>query len=137
MTAGYDHPKDPGKVRIVDSIFAENAGPIWVSAGLELEVVDSLLTGSRNKLEIVHAREPEAAVGAAGVSLDKLGKSARGVRLGGDAAFVDAEAGDYHLGGKSAGRDQGNVEQPYPRTDLDGKPRVRGGKPDLGCFEAG
>ena len=135
LTAGYDHPDDKGTLRIVSSIFADNAGPVWVSRGLALEVVDSSFSGSRNKLELVRGTEPEVTVGPGGGKPDVLGKAARGVRIGEPPRFVDAKAGNYHLAPQSPARDQGKPDEPYPATDLDGRPRVQGAGADLGCYE--
>ncbi len=137
LTAGYDHADDKGTLRIVSSIFAENGGPVWVSRGLALEVIDSSFSGSRNKLEIVRGTEPEITVGPGGGKPDVLGKASRGVHIDEPPRFVDPKAGNYHLAPQSPARDQGQPDAPYPTTDLDGRPRVQGAAADLGCYEGG
>lgn len=55
----------------------------------------------------------------------------------GDPRFVDAAAGDLHLGPGSPAIDAGAADPLLGLTDLDGNPRVIGPAPDLGAFEAG
>ena len=55
-------------------------------------------------------------------------------QLVGDPAFVDPEAGDYHIGHGSAALDTG-VETAVA-FDIDGDPRALGPAPDIGADEA-
>ncbi len=55
------------------------------------------------------------------------------VNVWGDPAFVDPDAGDYHLGPGSAAIDAG--VNAGVTTDIDGNPRPHGGGFDLGADE--
>jgi len=77
----------------------------------------ALVTGSHN-LFWDNASDPITATGA----------------ILGDPCFVDADAGDYHLGAGSAAIDQGTSNS-APPTDLDGDLRPAGDGVDIGADE--
>lgn len=56
--------------------------------------------------------------------------------VSGDLGFVDAEGFDWHLKVQSPCRNRG-LKEPWmsSATDLDGNPRVFGGRVDIGCYE--
>ena len=51
------------------------------------------------------------------------------------APFVDAPNKDYHVLGSSKSVEAGCPYEGMSETDLDGKPRVSGEAPDIGCYE--
>ena len=59
-----------------------------------------------------------------------------GGNFGGDPCFRNVATGDYHLRMRSPARDAG-TEAPWmaDATDLDGRPRIFGKAPDVGCYE--
>ena len=53
-----------------------------------------------------------------------------------DPHFVDAAAHNFHLQSDSPALDAGTTDGlPVGELDLDGAPRVRSGKVDIGCYQ--
>jgi len=53
-----------------------------------------------------------------------------------DPQFVDAAANNFHLQSDSPALAAGTTDElPVGERDLDGAPRVKSGKPDIGCYQ--
>ena len=140
VTVGYDLPNEQIRLEIINSIFYENSGCIWLSPGTtQLDVRNSIFFGSGDGSEITWERsageivvgagyDPISALEAAGGGGDNLGFV--------DPRFVAPDAGDFHLQAGSPGRDHGVAwPEAFPTFDLTAGPRVLGSAPDLGPYE--
>lgn len=133
MTAAYDTPNDPGSVQIVNSVFYQNSGAVWISTRLALSVQHSLLTGSANGRElewgVIIGRDdaPITALVEAGVGVNNLEPV--------DPLFRDPDSGDYRVMPGSPLIDAGTDTVPLPPFDLHGAPRVAGAAVDIGPVE--
>ena len=132
MSVAYDSPDEPGRLEIINSVFYQNAGAIWVSPAFELDVRNSIFFGSGNEQELIwdpiavgEADSPISALGAAGT--DNLGFV--------DPLFANPDAGDFSWGGDSPLLDAGALIDGLPDFDLSGRPRVSGAGVDLGPWE--
>jgi hypothetical protein len=140
MTVGYDLPDEQIRLEIVNSIFYENSGCIWLSPGTtQLDVRNSIFYGSGDSSEITWARSAgEIVVGEGYDPLSALeGAGGGSGNLGFvDPRFVQPDAGDFHLQSTSPGRDHGvSWPEAFPTFDLTGGPRIVGSAPDLGPYE--
>jgi hypothetical protein len=134
MTAAYDESSQPGRVEIINSVFYQNSGAVWISPAMALDVQNSLFFGSGNGQELVwepvsvgEMESPISALEAAGGgshNLDFL-----------DPGFANPDAGDYSWNVSSPLLDAGTVDVPLPDFDLYGHPRVVGPAVDLGPVE--
>jgi len=140
MTVGYDLPAEQIRLEIINSIFYENAGSIWLSPGTtQLDVRNSIFFGSGDGSEITWARSAgEIVVGAGNDPMSVLEVAGGG---GDNPGFVDPrfsapDSGDFHLQAGSPGIDHGVVwPEAFPSYDLTTGPRVKGSAPDLGPYE--
>ena len=133
LSAAYDSQDQPGRLEIVNSVFYQNAGAVWVSPAIDLSVRHSLFFGAGNGSELEwngiyvgELAEPISALGAAGANnLDFV-----------DPMFANPDAGNYAFGPESPIFDAGTAEGvTLPEFDLYGNPRVVGLAPDLGPVE--
>ncbi len=138
-TVAYDHPDEPGSLTVLNSIFYQNAGALWVSGAFSLDVRRTLFYGSGNGQELIWARTNEVVIGEAAspiVALETAGGGCCGLPFQ-DPGFVDPEAGDYRLlplaNAYNRGLSQG-IEA-LPPFDLVGNPRIASGSVDLGPYE--
>jgi hypothetical protein len=136
-TAAYDHPQDPGRLTILNSIFFENAGALWVSGAFDLDVRRTLFYGSSNGQELIWALPEELVIGELAEPLSALEKSGGGTEGLDfvDPGFVNPDAGDYRLTRRSPARDRGLITEGLPPFDLLGRPRIEGTAADLGPLE--
>jgi len=126
MTVAYDNPTEPGRLEIVNSVFYQNSGAIWVSPAFTLDVRNSIFFGSGNGQELVwgdlgigEQDQPVSALEAAGGGSDNPGFV--------DPAFADPDAGDYAWDTGSPLFDAGTTTAvPLPDFDLYGHPRAVG-----------
>jgi hypothetical protein len=132
MTVAYDSPGEPGRLEIINSVFYQNSGAIWVSPDFELDVRNSIFFGSANGEELIwdpvlvgEDQSPISALGAAGT--DNLGFV--------DPLFANPDAGDFSWGADSPMLDAGAEIDGLPEFDLTGGPRVSGAGVDLGPWE--
>lgn len=135
MTAAYDTADQGGSMEIVNSVFYENSGAIWVAPTMELRVSHSLLTRSTNGIELEWS---DLSVGETAQPLSALetrGAGEGNLPFGAEAAFFAPQAGDYRWGAESALLDAGTDAVPLPPFDLFGQPRVQGAAVDLGPIE--
>jgi hypothetical protein len=135
MSVAYDHPTEPGQLQIINSVFYQNSGAIWISPAVQVEVRNSIFFGSGNMQELIwgdiavgEADSPISALEQAGAGADNLGFV--------DPQFADPDAGDFTWGAGSplldAGTEAGGI---LPDFDLYGNPRVAGAAVDLGPWE--
>jgi hypothetical protein len=134
MTVAYDTADQPGRLEIVNSVFFQNAGAIWVSPNLALDVRNSVFFGSGNGQDLIWDplmigadESPISALEAAGAGGDNLGFV--------DPLFADPGAGDYAWGADSPLLDAGTAAVDLPEFDLYGNPRVVGAGVDVGPVE--
>jgi hypothetical protein len=134
MTAAYDEPTLPGRVEIINSVFYQNSGAIWISSAMALDVRNSLFFGSANQQELVwepvsvgEGDSPISALESAGGGANNLGFL--------DPGFANPDAGDYAWNTTSPLFDAGTADVPLPDFDLYGNPRVIGLAVDLGPVE--
>lgn len=135
MTAAYDSPTEPGSVTILNSVFYQNAGAVWISPALALDVQHSLFAGSGNGEEIIwepllvgEGHQPISALEDAGGGANNLGFV--------DPLFANPDAGDYAWGEDSPLLDAGaSPADVIPPFDLFGRARVYGPAIDLGPWE--
>ncbi len=135
MTVAYDSPTEPGQLEIVNSVFYQNSGAIWVSPAFTLNVQHSIFFGSGNGQELIwgdlgvgELDQPVSALEAAG------GGSANPGFV--DPIFAHPDAGDFAWDTTSPLFDAGTTTAvPLPDFDLYGRPRVVGLSVDLGPVE--
>jgi len=137
-TVAYDEPTEPGTLTILNSIFYENSGALWVSGAFDLDVRATLFYGSRNGQELIWALPQEIGVGEEEqpfAALEAAGGGCCGFDFV-DPGFVNPDAGDYHLAPGAFARDHGLADvEVLPPFDLLGRPRVAGAGIDLGPYE--
>lgn len=134
LTAGYDDPEVAGRLEIANSVFYQNAGPVWASPAMSLVVTHTIFTQSANDLLLVW-RDIEAGPGgvpfgdlaAAGATIDAVEDA--------DPGFADPDAGDFSWGPDSPLLDSGTDALPLPDFDLFGQPRKAGAAVDRGPVE--
>jgi hypothetical protein len=134
MTAAYDTSTEPGRVEIVNSVFYQNAGAVWISPALELDVRNSLFFGSGNGQELIWG---DVSVGEMDAPISALEVAGGGSSNLGfvDPGFADPAAGNYAWDVTSPLFDAGTAAAPLPDFDLYGNPRVVGLAVDLGPVE--
>jgi hypothetical protein len=135
MTVAYDSPNEPGRLEIVNSVFYQNSGAIWVSPEFQLDVQNSVFFGSANGQELIWGDvvigEDESTVSA----LESAGGGAHNLGFV-DPGFANPSARDYTWNPDSplfdAGTDAGGI---LPDFDLYGHPRVVGAAVDVSPWE--
>lgn len=132
-TVAYDR-NGPGSLEIVNSIFFDNGGALWVAGQTDLKIRNSIFYGSRSGQLVNWARSPEvvADVGGGFAALEAVG-AATSTREA-DPMFVDPAKGDFHMAsaGPATVAGTSNVDS-FPPFDFDGKPR--GGVPTIGIYQ--
>ncbi len=138
-TIAYDHPDEPGTLAVINSIFYQNAGALWVSGAFALDVQYSLFYGSSNGEELIWALPEAIAVGEGEAPVETLEAAGGGCCLlpFTDPGFAAPDQGDYTLLPGAYGRDRGVSDgvEALPPFDLLGRPRIAGGEIDLGPYE--
>ncbi len=135
-TVAYDNPTEPGSLQIINTIFYENAGALWVSDAFELDIRRSLFYGAGNSENLIWrslrltGNEDDAA------TLEAAGGGCCGLFTS-DPGFLNPDAGIYELAEDTPAVDAGLTEglDALPPFDLYGRPRVEGEAIDLGPFE--
>ncbi len=129
-------PAVPGQTEIVNTIFYQNTGPVWVSSARDLDMRNSIVFNSPfaalawgDGLYVSDNGSTIADLEAAGGGADNPGIV--------DPRLVNPQAGDFALATDSPARDAGtsNVEE-FVNFDLLGHPRVSGPAVDLGPIES-
>jgi hypothetical protein len=139
MSVAADHPTEPGKLTIQNSIFYQNSAAIWVSGKFSLDVRYNIFFGSGNGQELVWQRGPEIAVGEQVQPITDLEAAGGGCCNPGfiDPKFTNPDQGDFSLASNSPARDAGATDvESIPDFDMPGKARTAGKAPDLGPVEA-
>ena len=133
-TVAYDTANQAGHLAIINSAFYQNAGAIWVSPNLALDVRNSVFFGSGNGQELIWDpimigtdESPISALESVGGGADNLGFV--------DPMFANPAAGDYSWGADSPLLDAGTAAFELPDFDLYGNPRVVGAGVDIGPVE--
>lgn len=136
-TVAYDHPDEPGHVQVINSIFYENTGALWVSPTFELEVRNSIFFGWRGAM--VEWRD--LAVGnvedgyATFQILDEVGGGCCNPGII-DPLFSNPDDDDYSLQANSPAHDTGTEDvEAFISFDLYGNPRIMGDGVDIGPIE--
>jgi hypothetical protein len=135
MTVAYDSAGQPGRLELINCVFYQNSGAIWVSPSFELDVRHSVFYGSGNDQELIwdpvmvgEGESPISALESAGGGADNLGLV--------DPLFTNPGAGDYTWGEDSplldAGTAAGDILPPF---DLYGRTRVYGASVDVSPWE--
>ncbi len=135
MTAAYDSAAQRGSLEIVNSVFYQNSGAVWVAPSQKLHVTHALLTGAANGNELEWG---DLTVGENAQPISALEAHDAGegnLPFDADPAFFAPDAGDYRWGAASALLDAGTDTVPLPDFDLFGQPRVQGEAVDLGPIE--
>lgn len=138
-TVAYDHPDDPGNLSIINSVFYQNAGPLWVSGAFDLDTQATLFYGSGNGQELVWALPDEVRIGEIDQPFSAL-EAAGGGCCGfdfTDPGFANPDEGDYTLAPDAFALDRGlsAAVEALPPFDLLGNPRIAGEGIDLGPYE--
>jgi hypothetical protein len=135
MTAAYDSPREPGRMEIINSVFYQNAGAVWISPGMALDVRNSLWFGAGNGMVLEWGGNLLIGAGERPISaLEALG-AGKANRDTVDPRFANPNAGDFSWGANSPLRDTGTAAVPLPSFDLLGRPRIAGRAVDLGPWE--
>jgi hypothetical protein len=134
MTAAYDTSTEPGRVEIINSVFYQNAGAVWISPALELDVQHSLFFGSGNGQELIWGDVSVGEMDAPISAIEAAGGGSANLDFV-DPGFADPGAGDYAWDVTSPLFDAGTAAVPLPDFDLYGSPRVVGLAVDLGPVE--
>jgi hypothetical protein len=138
-TVAYDHPAEAGSLAILNSVFYENSGALWVSGAFDLNVRKTLFYGAANGQELIWATTPALTIGQGAypiVRLETAGGGCCGLPFTAP-GFVDPDGGDYTLAPMAFGRDKGlsRPDDLLPPFDLLGNPRIHGPFVDLGPYE--
>jgi hypothetical protein len=137
-TVSYDHPQEPGSLSLVNSIFYENSGALWVSGAFALDAQATLFYGAVDDQELIWSLPDEVLIGEMSQPPEALATVGGGNLLPfHDPGFVDPLAGDYHLAADAYAHDRGVSEgiAALPDFDLAGNPRLAGAAIDLGPYE--
>lgn len=133
-TVCYDFPAAPCPVSILNSVFLNNSGSIFLSPATSAEVRNSLLGNSLNDILIekggtmVVETDPATALGGLAAASGNLPFAA-------DPLFTNLGSGDFTFGASSPLRNAGAAPSLFPAHDFLGKPRLQGAAPDLGPLE--
>jgi hypothetical protein len=132
-TVGYDDPGEAGQLEVLNTIFFQNTGPLWVSDAYTLNMGNSIFFDSPFE-DIVWRGIRVSDGGDSFAALESAGGGA-GNRLI-DPGFVAPQSGDFSLAPDSLARNSGTIAvEAFPDFDLHGQPRVQGTAVDLGPVE--
>jgi hypothetical protein len=140
LTAGYDVDV-PMTIEIYNTIFYKHYGGFFFGKEQKPTIRNCLFHSIANR-SLLHKRIRGESVHEIEITNpSKAEKKLRKLGLGGDNIFADPkfvapEKGDFHLRADSPAINRGKkLGQGFPLADIEGKPRVQGGTPDLGIYE--
>jgi hypothetical protein len=134
MTVAYDSPDQPGHLEIINSVFYENSGAIWISPAFTLDARNNIFYGSANGQELIWGDinigendSPISVLEAAGGGAGNFPPT--------DPYFLDREGATFAWTVGSPLFNSGITIDTLPEFDLYGNPRVVGAGVDLGPIE--
>jgi len=134
LTAGYDQPNDPLNFSIINSVFFNNAGAIWVSPATQVTLQNNLFTPTTST-QIFIKGNAMVSNGDLPTSLSQIGTASGNLDFNSNPLFTNPASGDFTFPNNSPLRNAGVVPNLSPSYDYRGQPRVLGGSPDLGPLE--
>ncbi len=125
-TLGYD-TRGVTQAEIINSVFFNASGGIWVDPGAALTVTGSLFYGNDNGRVLEQGE----------LLIESQNGAVQLAKLGGGNAIVDPLLDEQlRPGPGSPARNRGvRLTQHYPAVDRLGAPRIKGPAPDIGAFE--
>jgi hypothetical protein len=133
-TVCYDFPSAACSLSLLNSVFFNNSGSIFLSPATTAEVRNSLLGNTSN--DIVIEKEGVTVVETDPVTaLSGLAAASTNLSFVTDPLFTNAWAGDFTFGASSPLTHAGFAVTQMPSHDFRGKPRTSGAAPDLGPLE--
>jgi hypothetical protein len=133
-TVCYDFPAAACSVSILNSVFVDNSGSVFLSPATSAEVRNSLLGNSLN--DILIEKDGVTVVETDPVTaLSGLAAASGNLSFASVPGFANAASGDFTFGISSPLKDAGAPPVLFPALDFRGQPRVQGGAPDLGPLE--
>lgn len=133
-TACYDFPSAACSLSILNSVFFNNSGSIYLSPSTTAEVRNSLLGNTVNDIIIekggVTVTETDPVTALSG-----LATASADLPFMTDPFFTNAAASDFTFGTSSLLKNAGGVPANFPSYDFTGKTRTAGAAPDLGPLE--
>jgi len=134
--AGAIYVAECDRPRLIHTTIARNLGDsgVKVVSDSEWEMVNTIIAGHTVGLDV--ANDSHASLEATlwhDNGTDWQGNVSRRSDYDGDPAFVDPDAGDYHIKEASAAQDRGVAAGVF--VDFDGDERPRGGGYDIGADE--
>jgi hypothetical protein len=130
-TVSYDF-EGQGTLQVVNSIFYDNSGSLWISPDYDVDVRNSFFFGSFTG-ELLAWGDVVIEEGEGFGELEAAGGGSGDREV--DPRFVHPAADDFHLDDGSPGRATGTTDvEAYVPFDLDGLPRGDD-PPNLGPFE--
>lgn len=133
MTVGYDRQSDKIRLSIINSVFFNNSGALWVSPHTDLTVKNSLFTNTLSG-EIFAKGETSISNEQAISALSKIATASGNKKVKAAGMFVNPPK-NFSFKASSPLRDSGIKPTLFPAFDFRGQPRVRGKAPDMGPYE--
>lgn len=133
MTVAYDHPGDPVTLTIVNSVFFNNSGSIWISPATQAIVHNSLLTPAVDG-EIFTKGNQGVGNGDLVSALASVANASGNLDFNSNPLYVQPPS-DFHFSINSPLKNAGEVPENFPSYDFAGNPRIQGNAPDLGPLE--
>lgn len=142
LTCGYDDPADAIELELAGTLFYRNAGGLALSKGTRATVTACAFVGTKGgkvadylwdgtSSRSIEETDGVEALARLGTARANLASQVSPVLAKEDARTVE----EFRLAPASPLVGAGAVANPFPRTDLVGAPRVRGGKTDVGALE--
>ncbi len=132
-TVGYDHQAEAITLQIINSVFYNNSGAIWLSPATQgtfrnnffAPVVEGEIA-AKGDARVLNADGPAA--------LKNLGEAFENLSFSSNPQFQNPPQ-DFSFPNSSPLKDAGNVPNVFPFYDFRGKTRSLGAAPDLGPLE--
>jgi len=134
MTVCYDHPSDACPVSIINSVFFNNAGSIFLTPGTTATIQNNLLGNSLN--DIIIEKNGTSIQETDSVStLSSIATASENLAFTTNPGYANAGGRDFTFGAASPLKNAGTVPASFPSYDFRGNSRNQGGAPDLGPLE--